>query len=66
MLESLFGPAGEADEQVLAQIEVSAREERQIGRRTIVQEHQRLHAEMPRHQLVIGHENLRRRTAHRP
>lgn len=32
----------------------------------IVQEYQRLQAEMPRHQLVIGQENLRRRTVHPP
>ena len=32
----------------------------------IVQEYQRLQVEMPRNELVIGQENLRRRTAHRP
>ncbi len=35
MFEDLFGPEDEFDEQVLAEIEVSAREERQIGRRLV-------------------------------
>ena len=35
MFEQIFGKAGEVDEQVLRTIDVSAKEERQIGRRTV-------------------------------
>jgi len=35
MFDSMFGEEGEVDEKLLAEIEVSAREEQQIGKRTI-------------------------------